>query len=185
MAIQTAKIGLEGALLVQLKVFSDARGFFIERFNRRDFEAAGLSANFVQDNHSRSIPGVVRGLHYQHSPAQGKLVGVAHGRIWDVIVDLRASSPTFGKHYGCELSAENGRALWVPGGFAHGFCVLGEEPADVFYKVTEFYDAKKEGGIHCLDGELGISWPLADVNLSDRDRALGSFRQYRENPLFK
>lgn len=184
MAIQCAKIGLEDALLVQLKVFNDARGFFVERFNRRAFEEAGLPTNFVQDNHSRSIPGVVRGLHYQHSPPQGKLVGVAHGKIWDVIVDLRVKSPTFGKHYGVELSGENGRLLWIPGGFAHGFCVLGDEPADVFYKVTELYDGKKEGGINCFDGELGIHWPIANPNLSDRDRVLGSFRDYRERPVF-
>ena len=183
--VKSAKVGgLEGPLLVQLRVFNDARGFFVERFHRREFEVAGLPTNFVQDNHSRTRPGVVRGMHFQHSPAQGKLVGVAHGRVWDVIVDVRAKSPTFGQHYGCELSDENGRMIWVPAGFAHGFCVLGEEPADVIYKVTEFYDAKKEGGIHCLDRDLAISWPLEKPDLSERDQSLGSFRDYRQSPVF-
>lgn len=184
MAIQISKVNIEGLLLVQLRVFNDARGFFVERFNGRDFEAAGLPGNFVQDNHSRSVPGVVRGLHYQHSPAQGKLVGVVRGKIWDVVVDIRAKSPTYGAYYGCELSSENGRLLWVPGGFAHGFCVIGEEPADVFYKVTEYYDAKKEGGIHCLDPEIRIPWPTKSPEISDRDRNMGSFTDYRKNPVF-
>ena len=185
MKIEIAKVGLEGLLLVQTKVFQDARGFFMERYHEQDFKAAGLAANFVQDNHSRSNPGVVRGVHFQHSPAQGKLVGVVRGRVWDVAIDIRADSPSFGKFYSCELSAENGRFLWIPGGFAHGFCVLGDEPADVFYKVTEFYNPKLEGGINCLDPELRIPWPVEKPSVSDRDQTLGSFADYRRNPVFK
>ena len=184
MKIEVVKVGMEGLLLIETKVFQDARGFFMERYHRRDFSAAGLSMDFVQDNHSRSTPGVVRGIQYQHRPSQGKLVGVTHGRIWDLALDLRAESPSFGKYYGCELSAENGRLLWIPGGFAHGFCVIGEEPADVVYKVTEFYDPKREGGIHCFDPELRIPWPAEKPEISDRDQELGTFADYRRNPIF-
>src|ERR1700751_308489 len=114
---------IPGLILVELKVHGDSRGFFVERFRDDLFGEAGLPTHFAQDNHSRSAPGVLRGLHYQVDPPQGKLVGCVGGRIWDVAVDIRVDSPTFGKSYGVELSDENGRLLWVPSGFAHGFCV--------------------------------------------------------------
>jgi dTDP-4-dehydrorhamnose 3,5-epimerase len=125
------QLPIDGLVLITLDVYGDARGFFCERYKLSRFAEAGISENFVQDNHSRSAPDVLRGLHYQYAPAQGKLVGVTRGRIWDVAVDIRPHSPTFGESYGTELSDMNGRLLWIPAGFAHGFCVLGEEPADV------------------------------------------------------
>src|SRR5262245_41452032 len=121
---------LRGLVLIEQVVHRDERGFFIERFNARKFTELGLPTEFVQENHSRSEPGVLRGLHYQNAPAQSKLVGVTRGRIWDVAVDLRPDSPTFGRHSALELSDDNGRMLWIPAGFAHGFCVLGDESAD-------------------------------------------------------
>jgi dTDP-4-dehydrorhamnose 3,5-epimerase len=174
---------LEGVKLVELKVWGDARGFFVERFNENTYRENGLPTRFAQDNHSRSAPGVLRGLHYQFGPAQGKLVGVARGKIWDVAVDIRADSPTFGQHFACELSDTNGVLLWIPAGFAHGFCVLGEEPADVIYKVDQPYNPKNEGGIMWNDPKLGIPWPIKDPTISARDQALQSFGNYSENPI--
>src|SRR3569832_2147525 len=113
---------LAGLLFIEVPLYRDDRGFFVERYQASRFQQAGLPTNFIQDNHSRSLPGVLRGLHYQYTPVQGKLVGVTRGRIWDVAVDLRADSPTFGKSFGIELSDEDGRQLWIPAGFAHGFC---------------------------------------------------------------
>lgn len=182
--LEIVRVDLEGLKLIQLKVFGDARGFFVERFHRERFLENGLPGDFVQDNHSRSVPGVVRGLHYQVNPDQGKMVGVVRGRIWDVAVDLRKNSPTFGKYYATELSSENGRLLWVPGGFAHGFCVIGDEPADVLYKVTAPYDPKKEGGIYALDPDLNIPWPVEVPELSGRDKNQPSFQDYRANPVW-
>jgi dTDP-4-dehydrorhamnose 3,5-epimerase len=169
--------------LVEAQVFGDERGFFTERFNRRKYEEAGLPTNFVQDNHSRSAPGVVRGLHWQHNPDQGKLVGVVSGKIWDVVVDIRPDSPTFGLWEAAELTGENGRFLWVPPGFAHGFCVLGDKPADVLYKVTDFYDPKAEGGILWNDPEIRIHWPVKNPTVSARDQKLMSFADYRAKPI--
>ena len=161
---------LKGLLLVQLALHGDARGFFVERYQEAKYRQFGLPTRFFQDNHSRSAPGVLRGLHYQADPAQGKLVGVVRGRIWDVVVDVRPDSPTFGRHYGVELSDINGRLLWIPAGFAHGFCVLGDEPADVLYKVDSAYNPAGEGGIRWDDPEIGIEGPISDPVLSDRDR---------------
>ncbi|MBV9240478.1 MAG: dTDP-4-dehydrorhamnose 3,5-epimerase family protein, partial [Acidobacteria bacterium] len=126
--------------------------------------------------------GVLRGLHYQYEPAQGKLVGVTRGRIWDVAVDVRPDSATFGESYGCELSDLNGLLLWIPTGFAHGFCVIGDESADVLYKTTAEYDPSGEGGISWNDPDLAIDWPIANPRLSDRDRELPTFAAYRANP---
>lgn len=175
---------ISGLKLVELDVHGDARGFFVERFNAERFSAAGLPATFVQDNHSRSAPGVLRGLHYQFNPEQGKLVGVTRGRVWDVAVDVRPNSPSYGQHYGVELSGENGRLLWMPSGFAHGFCVLGDEPADMLYKVTGLYNPAGEGGIRYDDPELAVQWPvdMASATVSARDTALASFADYRANP---
>lgn len=165
-------VGLAGLKLIQLKVYRDERGFFVERFRDQSLRELGIQEEFVQDNHSRSVPGVLRGLHYQTDPAQGKLVGVIRGRIWDVVVDLRKDSPTFGKSFGVELSDSNGLLLWVPYGFAHGFCVLGKEHADVIYKVTGYYNAKSEGGVRWNDPALEIDWPVKNPTVSERDGAL-------------
>lgn len=173
---------IPGVLTVKLRCFPDDRGFFIERFNANAFRDAGVPLAFVQDNHSRSKPGVIRGLHYQTDPAQGKLVGVIRGRIWDVVVDIRPDSPTFGQHFDVELSDENGTLLWIPAGLAHGFCVLGDEPADVLYKVDRQYNKHTEGGILWSDPDLAIDWPVKNPIVSDRDRELQSFAAYRQNP---
>jgi dTDP-4-dehydrorhamnose 3,5-epimerase len=175
-------LDLPGLCLVELKINGDERGFFAERYKRGEFEKHGIKTDFIQDNHSRSSPGVLRGLHYQHSPGQGKLIGVTRGRIFDVAVDIRADSPTYGKSYSVELSDMNGRLLWIPGGFAHGFCVLGEEPADLLYKVDQYYSPATEGGIHWADAELGIRWPLQNPTISARDRDLPKFAAYRARP---
>jgi dTDP-4-dehydrorhamnose 3,5-epimerase len=171
-----------GVVLVELLLYGDARGFFVERFQAARFREHGLPVAFVQDNHSRSAPGVLRGLHYQTNPTQGKLVGVVRGRIWDVSVDIRADSPTFGKHVGVELSDLNGRLVWIPPGFAHGFCVLGEEPADVLYKVDSPYNPAGEAGISWNDPELAIPWPVKEPVVSARDQRLGTFAGYKGKP---
>lgn len=175
-------VEIKGLALVELKVFGDARGFFVERFKQERFAALGLPTQFVQDNHSRSAPGVLRGLHYQTNPAQGKLVGVVRGRIWDVAVDVRHASPTFGQHFGLELSDMNGRLLWIPPGFAHGFCVIGDEPADVLYKVDALYTPATEGGIMWNDPQLAVHWPISNPTISGRDQKLQTFAQYKASP---
>ena len=155
-AIQTA---IADVLIFQPKVFGDARGFFFESFNRQVFDqAVGRHVDFVQDNHSRSSKGVLRGLHYQIQQPQGKLVRVARGSVFDVAVDLRKSSPTFGQWVGVELSEENQRQLWVPEGFAHGFVVTSES-ADFLYKTTDFYAPAHERCIRWDDPALAIQWP--------------------------
>jgi dTDP-4-dehydrorhamnose 3,5-epimerase len=167
---------LPGVLIIEPRVIGDARGFFFESYNRRRFEeAVGEAADFVQDNHSRSCRDVLRGLHYQLPPnAQGKLVRVASGAIFDVAVDLRRSSATFGRWTGIELSADNHRQFWVPPGFAHGFLTL-SETADVLYKASGFYSPEDEGALAWNDPEVGIEWPLAgDAILSDKDRTAPS-----------
>lgn len=149
---------LPGVLLIEPRVFSDARGFFLESWNRRSFREAGLDLDFVQDNHSRSARGVLRGLHYQLENPQGKLVRVTQGAVFDVSVDIRRSSPHFGRWVGYELSAENHRMLWIPPGFAHGFLVL-SETADFLYKCTSLYDPPSDRGIRWDDPAIGIAWP--------------------------
>jgi dTDP-4-dehydrorhamnose 3,5-epimerase len=133
----------------------------------------------VQDNHSRSIPRVLRGIHFQKNPDQGKLVGALSGKIWDVAIDLRKTSPTFGKSFSLELSDQNGLLLWIPGGFGHGFCVLGEEPADVLYKVDHVYNPKTEGGIMWSDSDLNVKWPVENPIISEKDLKLMSFKEYQ------
>jgi dTDP-4-dehydrorhamnose 3,5-epimerase len=181
--MKIVKTELAGVVLIELAVYGDERGFFTERFQRERFAGAGLPIDFIQDNHSRSAPGVLRGLHYQHTPAQGKLIGVVRGRIWDVVVDIRPWSATFGQYFDCELSDLNGRLLWIPPGFAHGFCVTGDEPADVLYKVDAPYNPAGESGILWSDTELGIRWPVANPIISARDQRLQSFADYRRNPI--
>ena len=169
-------------LLIQPKVFGDSRGFFFESWNERDFTHLGINTRFVQDNHSRSGCGVVRGLHYQIRQPQGKLVRVCAGEIFDVVVDVRRSSPTFGKKVSVRLSSEDHRMLWVPPGFAHGFCVLSEY-ADVLYKSSDFYAPEYERSILWNDPDIGIEWPLVgDPILSAKDR-IG--KPLREAELFE
>ena len=164
---------LDGPLILEPKVFGDARGFFMESWNQRSFDAAvGHPVAFVQDNHSRSARGVLRGLHYQLPPhAQGKLVRCTQGRVFDVAVDMRASSPTFGRWAGVELTGENHRQFWIPPGFAHGFLVLSDS-ADFLYKTTAFYDQPSEAAVRWDDPALAIAWPLDGLEplLSGKDR---------------
>lgn len=147
--------------LIEPRVFGDSRGFFMETYQKLKLEASGISADFVQDNHSGSSKGILRGLHYQVRSTQGKLVRVVAGEIFDVAVDLRKSSPTFGKWVGERLSAENKHALWVPPGFAHGFYVLSDW-AEVLYKATDYYAPEWERSIRWDDPQIGIDWPLVD-----------------------
>ena len=176
-------LDLHGLLLLELDVHGDERGFFVERFNLDEFKAAGLPVAFVQDNHSRSQPGVVRGLHFQHTPAQGKLVGVTRGRIFDAVLDIRPDAATFGQTYVTELSDMNGRLLWVPPGFAHGFTVLSDDSADLLYKVDAPYNPEGEGGIRWNDPDVGIEWPVSEPIVSARDLKMPTFESYRQSPV--
>ena len=159
-------------LMLEPKVFGDSRGFFFESFNEQDFaQATGLNVTFVQDNHSRSAKGVLRGLHYQLQQPQGKLVRVVRGAVFDVAVDIRRSSPTFGQWVGCELSEDNHRQVWIPPGFAHGFVVLSES-ADFLYKTTDYYAPAHERCIAWNDPDIGIQWPAGHTPvLSAKDMA--------------
>uniref|UniRef100_UPI0040565535 dTDP-4-dehydrorhamnose 3,5-epimerase n=1 Tax=Candidatus Electronema sp. TaxID=2698783 RepID=UPI0040565535 len=165
-------------LLIEPKVFGDERGFFFESFSQRQWQqATGLNTAFVQHNHSRSLKNVLRGLHYQVQQPQGKLVRVVQGEVFDVAVDIRRSSPTFGQWAGEILSAENKRQLWVPEGFAHGFLVLSES-AEFLYQTTDYYAPEHERAIIWNDPDLNIVWPLAgEPNLSAKDRQAKSFRE--------
>ena len=160
MPYQVTTTPIEGVLVLEPKVFGDARGFFFESFNARDFErATGVQRTFVQDNHSKSSQGVLRGLHYQVQHAQGKLVRVTQGAVFDVAVDIRKDSPTFGTWFGLELSAENHKQLWIPEGLAHGFLVTSES-AEFLYKTTDYYHPEFERSLLWNDPSLGIDWPL-------------------------
>ena len=166
---------LPGVVLIVPKVFGDARGFLMETYKRSEFEAAGLPVALVQENHSRSSRGTLRGLHYQREPkAQGKLVRVIVGEIFDVAVDIRADSPTYGKWFGATLSADNRKSLYIPPGFAHGFCVTSAE-AEVIYKTTAEYAPDHEFGICWDDPALGIEWPVTAPTLSERDKVWPPF----------
>lgn len=171
--------------LLEPKIFGDERGFFFESFNQREFsEKTGITLPFVQDNHSRSSQGVLRGLHYQTQQPQGKLVRVIQGAIYDVAVDLRPTSLTFGKWEGFELSAENRYQLWVPPGFAHGFLVLSPS-AEVLYKTTDYYAPQYERSILWNDPTIGIKWPSVDaIQLSEKDRAGLSFKEAMSETKF-
>lgn len=171
--MQATPLAIPDVMLIEPKVFGDARGFFFESFNQRAFnEATGTNHQFVQDNHSRSARGVLRGLHYQIRQPQGKLVRVVSGAVFDVAVDLRRSSPTFGRWVGEVLSAENQRQLWVPPGFGHGFLVLSDE-AEFLYKTTDYYAPAHERCLAWNDPEIGIQWPVAGMvpALSAKDAA--------------
>jgi dTDP-4-dehydrorhamnose 3,5-epimerase len=160
---------LEGPVLLAPKVYSDERGFFMETFRADTLAAHGIPTEFVQDNHSRSSRGTVRGIHFQTSPGQGKLVRVARGRVLDVVVDLRRGSPTFGEWAGAEFDDERVWMLWFPIGFGHGFCVL-SDVADFVYKCTSYYDPATEAGISFADPDVGIEWPDGELIYSERDR---------------
>lgn len=164
------KTKLDGVLLVTPKVFGDERGFFMETYNQKIALEQGLPGDFVQDNHSKSSYGVLRGLHYQNPQWQGKLVRVVQGEIYDVAVDIRAGSDTFGQWLGVYLNDENKQQLYVPEGFAHGFCVT-SETAEVVYKCTSLYAPAQEGSLLWNDPEIGIQWPVAEPQLSAKDAA--------------
>ena len=161
---------IDGLVLVEPRVIADDRGFFFETFRSNEYAELGIDVPFVQDNHSRSVRGTVRALHFQLEPGQAKLVRAARGSIWDVAVDLRRGSPTYGRYEAFELSDENARQIFVPVGFAHGFCVT-SETADVAYKVSSYYDGATERGIAFDDPAIGIPWPVAEPLVSDRDRS--------------
>ncbi|KIG07757.1 dTDP-4-dehydrorhamnose 3,5-epimerase [Burkholderia sp. MR1] len=174
MAIQVTATALPEVKIIEPKVFGDARGFFYESFNAREFaEHVEAGVEFVQDNHSRSAKGVLRGLHYQIQHAQGKLVRVVEGEVFDVVVDIRRSSPNFGKWVGVSLSEENHRQLWVPPGFAHGFVVL-SETAQFLYKTTDYWFPEFERSLRWNDPALGIDWPVdSEPTLAEKDRVGG------------
>ncbi len=166
--IEVTKTPLSGVVIVKNKVFGDQRGFFLETYNQQQFESAGLPSNFVQDNHSRSSKGVLRGLHYQFPQWQGKLVRVLNGAIFDVAVDIRPDSRTFGQWFGVELNEENRWQLYIPPGFAHGFSTL-SDIADVAYKCTALYKPEDEVSIIWNDPDIGIDWQVSDPVVSEKD----------------
>ncbi|OFW05477.1 MAG: dTDP-4-dehydrorhamnose 3,5-epimerase [Acidobacteria bacterium RIFCSPLOWO2_02_FULL_67_36] len=184
MKITVTRTPLPGVLLVDTPYNRDPRGFFLEAWHERDYALAGLALHFVQENHSGSERGVLRGLHYQDLSAPlAKLVRCTQGRIFDVVVDLRVGSPAFGRWFSVELNAEDARQIFVPVGFAHGFQALTER-VEVQYKQTGFYTRSAETSIAWDDPEIGVSWPIADPILSERDRHGISFAQYRRAPAF-
>jgi dTDP-4-dehydrorhamnose 3,5-epimerase len=170
------RLEIPEVVLIEPKVFGDERGFFMETYKMPDFVAAGIKTNFVQDNHSHSTKGILRGLHYQNPPfAQGKLMRVVKGEIFDVAVDIRKGSPTWSKWVGVILSEENRNIVYVPTGFAHGFCIL-SEVAEVVYKTTNVYSAESEAGIIWNDEALNIEWPVKEPILSEKDRKLPALK---------
>ena len=176
---------LEGVLVVEPDVHRDDRGFFLESYNEEKYARGGLAVHFVQDNHSKSACGTLRGLHAQLRRPQGKLVRAVEGEIFDVAVDIRRGSPSFGKWFGLELSAENFRQLYVPPGFVHGFCVL-SETAQVEYKCTEFYDPGGEVGVLWNDPDIGIGWPFeGEPLLSAKDAAASLLRDVADLPVYE
>ncbi len=176
--------GIAGLKVIKPAVFGDERGYFMETYNYNDFKEAGIDCEFVQDNQSASKKGVLRGLHFQIKYPQDKLVRVIHGEVFDVVVDLRKESETFGKWFGVILSEENKKQFFIPKGFAHGFVVLSDY-AEFCYKVTDFYHPNDEGGLLWEDPDIGIDWPMpegmskADLTLSEKDKVWGSFKEYK------
>lgn len=170
--IKVTTCEIEGLCVIEPTVFKDERGYFVETYNQNDFHEAGLKMNFVQDNQSMSVQGVLRGLHFQKQFPQGKLVRAVRGSVFDVAVDLRCGSKTYGKWFGVELTAENKKQFYIPEGFAHGFLVLSDE-AEFAYKCTDFYHPGDEGGLAWNDPEIGIDWPLQDgvqLIISEKDQ---------------
>ena len=183
--ITVTKTELEGVLVVDSTVFRDERGFFLEAYHRQRYAEAGVDCEFVQENHSRSGAGVLRGIHYQDlSAPMAKLVRCTLGAILDVAVDLRLGAPTFGRWVGVELTAENARQLFVPVGYGHAFLVLGEA-AEVQYRCRGYYAPAAEGAVRWDDPEIGVRWPVGNPVLSARDRAAPTLAQYREKPAFR
>jgi len=171
------ELALKGLLLLKPRVFEDERGFFLERYTQRTFHQHGVNLDFVQDNHSHSVKNVLRGLHFQRPPcAQDKLVWAVCGEVFDVAVDLRRDSPTFGQWAGVTLSAENKHMLLIPKGFAHGFVVLSEQ-ADFLYKTSAFYSQEHDGGLLWNDPDVAVAWPVSDPLLSGKDRAHPTLRE--------
>ena len=185
MNIRVVRTEIDGVMIIEPEFFQDDRGFFFESYSKRCFEEHGLDLTFVQDNHSRSVQGVLRGLHYQNATApQYRLVRCTVGEVWDVVVDLRVGSPTLRRWFGTTLTAENKRQLLIPPEFAHGFCVL-SPVAEVQYKCTNFHTPEAEQTLAWNDPEIGVPWPVGDPILSPRDRERGiSFKEYIKRPAF-
>ena len=181
MSLTVEKTPLEGLLVLKPRVFQDSRGFFIETYNKETFAVAGIDTIFLQDNHSKSTRGTLRGLHFQTAPGQAKVVRCSPGVIWDVAVDIRPQSPTFGRHFGMKLTPDEAVMLYIPVGFAHGFVVLSES-AEVLYKSSNVYNPATEAGLAWNDPELNVQWPLDGISplLSERDKTNPSFREWRE-----
>lgn len=182
--MKTTPTDLPGVIIIEPRVFSDARGFFFESYHAEKYAQAGLPGVFVQDNHSSSVKGTIRGLHYQLRRPQGKLFRVLRGTVFDVAVDIRRGSPTFGRWTGVELSAENKRQLFIPAGFGHGFCVT-SDGAEVEYKCTDVYVADDQHGVIWNDATIGIRWPVTSPVLSDQDKAFLPLTASRDDlPVF-
>ncbi|HBC98141.1 MAG TPA: dTDP-4-dehydrorhamnose 3,5-epimerase [Lachnoclostridium sp.] len=176
--IKVSTCGIEGLFVIEPAVFHDSRGYFMETYNQNDFKEAGLDMVFVRDNQSMSTKGVLRGLHFQKQFPQGKLVRVVRGKVFDVAVDLRSASETYGKWFGVELTAENKKQFYIPEGFAHGFLVLSDE-AEFAYKCTDFYHPGDEGGILWSDPSIGIDWPIEEgmeLTISEKDQKWSGIR---------
>ncbi len=180
--MQITNLEIEGLKLIKLNIYNDNRGFFNERYVESKFHEIGIKNKFIQDNHSFSYQGVIRGLHFQSNPNQTKLVSCIRGKILDVAVDIRKNSKTYGKYYSIELSAENGLMLYIPAGFAHGFSALTD--CDVLYKVDGTYNPKGEGGIIYNDKTLNIDWKVKNEIVSDKDKNLPSFAEYNNSAIF-
>ena len=182
--MNVVETALPGVLIIEPKAFGDHRGFFLETFQVERYREAGITLPFVQDNHSRSQRGVLRGLHFQKTRPQGKLVSVSRGAVYDVAVDIDPASATYGQFVGVELNDDNHRQLWIPPGYAHGFCVL-SEVADVVYRCSAYYDPATEAGFRFDDPEVGVEWPTdLDLTVSDRDRVAPSFAAVRDGLPF-
>lgn len=173
--MEVIRTAIADLIIIQPTIIDDTRGFFFESYNQQEFKVHGITVNFVQDNHSKSVKNTLRGLHYQINPGQAKLVRVVVGEVFDVAVDIRFGSPTFGQWLGAKLSAENKKQVFIPAGFAHGFCVL-SDVAEFEYKCSEFYSPNNERGIRWNDPDLNIKWPVEQPILSEKDR---------NNPAFK
>ncbi|HJO93091.1 MAG TPA: dTDP-4-dehydrorhamnose 3,5-epimerase [Victivallales bacterium] len=181
MKVSTCK--LDGILVIEPTVFDDNRGFFLESYNRKKYEDIGIGAEFVQDNHSASTKGTLRGLHYQLNPGQSKLIRATLGEVFDVVVDVRKKSPTFGQWESFIITAENKKQVFIPRGFAHGFCVLSDY-AEFLYKCDEYYSPKDERGFLWDDPEININWPISDPILSKRDLSHPSFKKLSDSDFF-
>lgn len=185
--MEVIETSLPGVLLIEPKCFGDSRGFFLETFSTQRYSDAGIKESFVQDNHSRSQKGVLRGLHFQLNFPQGKLVGVSRGSVFDVAVDIRVGSPTFGQWYGAVLNDENHRQLYIPPKFAHGFVVL-SDVADFNYKCTEYYHAEDDKGLLWNDPAIGVNWQIENPLLSEKDKINKTLEELKENndlPLYE